>query len=678
MPKGNKRVQLKSKREDQGRPPIPVPLSSVTLPRLIDVETFIQARSLELSHFLTVLGDKAAVGGGSSTKLSFQLLPKHMRRRAMSHNSYRVPARIRARTEATAASKRPCRKRRRHTQYLLKAYERRNRRCKWLESHIWHAKRMKMTELWGYKIALYPNDKGVRAMYRFVRDDCGIYDSSYYAVFKVKNLDKLNEMLRGGRARKGYVRECCIYREDIVCPVEVIYYEDYAVVIVHPMGAEEVQELFKEKEVEFEDMRDMFNIYKLRGPRSTQVLVDALQILTASVKEILELSQKFSVGGMFNDGCVMAFEMVKPKLNGPIKSSARLHKEILKGDSIIPETPPVELLRTLVNWPVELSNTDIWESENLTTVHTPLSITTRTRRSNYPKPRSPSKPQSEVIPEVQPSAESDSMEIEPNQSELPTSDSMDIDTSTPAKTLSAILIYKKSPLQSGFGQGWDLIFPSSNHPLVWRKLIFANAKAMGLREYQSLLWEQGRPYYPNDYPTTKAYNATMQDYAQQKIEQYFRRPPNKRLGFERIGMPYPYISDWDYLFGAPSYQDLLRVSIKARSRCPKHFALICRPEAQDLFPSSGPAHTEPLHEKSKPNKDFSIFDLQSLPSSISISREIIGFVTSGGYSFTNSRGFGTGYIHKRYSEIFKDGTALFRNTQSRFYHICRIKQISNI
>lgn len=677
MSKSNKRVHLKSKREDQGRPALPVPLSEVSLPRLIDVETFVQARSLELSHFLTVLGDKAAVGGGSSTKLAFQLLPKHMRRRAMSHNSHRVPARIRSRTEATAASKRPCRKFRRHSQYLLKAYERRSRRCKWLETHIWHAKRMKMTELWGYKLALYPNDKGIRAMYRFVMNDCGLYDSSYYAVLKVFRPEKLNEIVRGGRCRAGFMRECCIYKHDrVICPAEVLYYDEYAVVIVHPMGYQEVTEILIEEGIEFRDMRDMFNIYRVRGPRSTQILAQALDILTASVKEMIELTQHFSVGGMFNDGCVMAFDMVKPKLNGPIKSTSQKHKELMQGDSIIPATPPIQLLKTLTNWPAHISATDMWDTTVLVSSHTPLHITTRTRRSNYPKPRSQSKQTQNVIPEAKPEAETDEMQVDQIGENTENTEKMEIDIGNIGKSIKALLVYKKSKLENGYGQGWDLIFPAHNHPVVWRKLIFANAKAMGLREYQSMIWEQGKLIYPNDYPTTEAYKSTMQTYAEKKIEQYFRRPPNKRLGFERIGMPFPYQSDWECLLRVHTSQDLVRVTIKAYQRCPKNFALICMPEPQDLSHKSGPAHTEPLHEKSKPNRDFTPSDLLNLPFSLKISRELLGFVTSGGYSFTNSRGFGIGFISRSAAESIKDGLALFRNTHSRFYHLCRIKLIS--
>lgn len=35
----------------------------------------------------------------------------------------------------------------------------------WLETHIWHAKRFHMTNLWGYRIALTPTNKGKRYVF---------------------------------------------------------------------------------------------------------------------------------------------------------------------------------------------------------------------------------------------------------------------------------------------------------------------------------------------------------------------------------------------------------------------------------------------------------------------------------------------------------------------------------
>ncbi len=65
--------------------------------------------------------------------------------------------------------KRETRRKKRRPSNLKKEYERRQGDKKWLKTHLWHAKRMKMVNKWGYRIALHCNDKGIRANYRFIK-----------------------------------------------------------------------------------------------------------------------------------------------------------------------------------------------------------------------------------------------------------------------------------------------------------------------------------------------------------------------------------------------------------------------------------------------------------------------------------------------------------------------------
>ena len=136
MSKLSRKDMTKKKRQEEETIKIPEALSKVSLPRSLDLQSFFQARMLELNHFLSILNNKAAVGGKMGNKKSFQLLPKHMRRRAMSHNSHRVPIRIRHLAQSSAQLKNPCRKTRRQTNKILKDYINRSQKGIWLESHI--------------------------------------------------------------------------------------------------------------------------------------------------------------------------------------------------------------------------------------------------------------------------------------------------------------------------------------------------------------------------------------------------------------------------------------------------------------------------------------------------------------------------------------------------------------
>ena len=61
-----------------------------TGPRGICVTDFVQARALELHNMTTAVSQHAG-----SARRTFQTVPRHMRRRSMSHNIKRLPCRLR-------------------------------------------------------------------------------------------------------------------------------------------------------------------------------------------------------------------------------------------------------------------------------------------------------------------------------------------------------------------------------------------------------------------------------------------------------------------------------------------------------------------------------------------------------------------------------------------------------
>ena len=98
---GNGKEQ-KSGRKRKRNSDIPgfAPLTSSTpgvtsqAPRAINAELFAASRALEIKNMVRAITEADKISGG---KRVFQTLPRHMRRRAMSHNVKRVPVRVRQR-----------------------------------------------------------------------------------------------------------------------------------------------------------------------------------------------------------------------------------------------------------------------------------------------------------------------------------------------------------------------------------------------------------------------------------------------------------------------------------------------------------------------------------------------------------------------------------------------------
>ena len=95
----------------------------------------------------------------------------------MAHNHYRIPVRIRLQAlQELGGSEKPgklkrskCRKHRRKLRYLLHLYEIRQKRFRWMETNVWHAKRFKMANInWnmGLSVPLNCNDKCTRSIYK--------------------------------------------------------------------------------------------------------------------------------------------------------------------------------------------------------------------------------------------------------------------------------------------------------------------------------------------------------------------------------------------------------------------------------------------------------------------------------------------------------------------------------
>jgi ribonuclease P/MRP protein subunit POP1 len=667
------------KRQNEEIISLPQALSQITLPRQIDLESFFQARMLELDHFLALLNDKAAVGGKMGNKRSFQLLPKHMRRRAMSHNSHRVPSRIRHLAQSSATLKNPCRKTRRHTKNILKDYASRNSNIKWLETHVWHAKRMKMQSLWGYKLAYYMNDKGIRASYRFMKNSAVLYDSSYYAGLIIKDLEFVKTSLKHLKSQEYSTDTYFYHNGQLISPVETFYSEKGLVLLVHPAGYAEIIEVLKDKNIEYIDLKDQLSVFRIRGSKSTEVLKNSIQILEKPARGLIT-SASLLHNFKFPDGALISVSFDE------IAYKKGMASNTTNCERLIPVQPSSDLLNLIMNWPSTLYSPSFWQDLKEKAVsHAPEKITTRSSRSRYPSSRNITqidikKDKNPVVPLINPNPASFEVLEESKEKRIPEENDsyMQVDSLDPEKASEdmekkfehkqALLVYRKEE----FGDGWDVILKTGNNNWLWRNLVYAGAKALGLSEYSSIFFEQGKLFYPDDYPTTKAYNQMALDRAKEKITEYFKKPSSKRMNYEKIGSPFPFFSDWS--FGLPgSNADLLPVQIKCLRRCPKALGYLCKAEPGDLNSLTDP-YKEPLHEVKKPNSKTVIGDLDELKK-ITPSREIIGFVTSGRFSFSRNRGFGIGYISKHH-ESQLGRKILFRNPSSSFYHLCSLAPLN--
>uniref|UniRef100_A0A7S3G8A0 Uncharacterized protein n=1 Tax=Palpitomonas bilix TaxID=652834 RepID=A0A7S3G8A0_9EUKA len=189
---------MKAEQGREKRRRIDVPPRDASLaPPAIPVLEFAAERIREIKMM------KAEIESFRGVKRVFQTLPRHLRRRATSHRARKLPKKAQklesaavAASEETAAKSRKGRLLTRYRKYrrkkglIMSAEAIATRKVKWLETHLWHTKRMKMDSIWGHRLALHRADKGSRASYRAHAHLCTVQDKSYLGLVEISGSEE--------------------------------------------------------------------------------------------------------------------------------------------------------------------------------------------------------------------------------------------------------------------------------------------------------------------------------------------------------------------------------------------------------------------------------------------------------------------------------------------------------
>ncbi|XP_011309983.1 ribonucleases P/MRP protein subunit POP1 isoform X2 [Fopius arisanus] len=523
------------------------------------------------------------------TKLVFQKLPVHMRRRVMSHNAKRMPRRLREahqmqmeKSGLPPRSKRPSRKYRRRAQNLLLEYNRRKRSKRWLETHIWHAKRFHMCEKWGYKIANFSNDRGFRASYRAVARHCMMQDISYYSCIELIGpegtlIDKLKihskeQLSFGARMYLEGSREgSLIFYKRNNSPVGVVTFfwrpRGQGIVRslwiwVHPALFDEILpeilstfgftpgeglESFESEEsgCRINSLRNSFNRFRLRGPLSVAVLSDTLKLPQSPGHA---LGDKVPWNSLWyqeprNENCFgdqrEFFGGIKT-LNSPgqMPRASVVALTVIDPRFFLPEKRKKAVLtqddwRKVLQVPEGVSDSPLWDSqvrERLKAEFVSNNEINKFRAEN-------------AVPGVQ------------NDSEF--------DQGIMAK-VPVILVQSPGSSEAeksiGFSSGLDIILPSPWGLPFWIAFMYRCARPIGLREYQSVIFENLSLNSPEvHHPDTSAYSKEALETKNQMTEAYFRRPPNKRINFTKFSISSPFFCEWNILVKEWTNGDDVRV-----------------------------------------------------------------------------------------------------------------------
>ncbi|KAI8351452.1 ribonucleases P/MRP protein subunit POP1-domain-containing protein [Choanephora cucurbitarum] len=508
------------------------------------------------------------------TELAFQSLPRGLRRRAASHNINRLPARLREKAAREAFKSAPGSKLIRKRVRKIKTpkntvleFLRRQKSKKWLETHMWHTKRMKMNDIWGYRIASRPNTKSVRVIYRSFTRLSVIHDASYMGCVELKGntqqiITAINTItditsasvgseryIKGNRYGSTHLYEYLGFPTKLICPISFLWKpvtKDTLWLWIHPSAFNEAMthirlalEKTNASEVVLNDLRNEILRFELTGPRSTallQTILDPIEDEAIKGNQLWNDLEHLRTSASLSPGSVIGLVVNDPRLRFPQKVPPRTN-EISSEDQR-------RVQHILENWPEDAANTSIWEEEGRKKL-----FDTRIAEYGLNLRR-----ENNMIPGTK-------LEPTPEDSKIPL---LLIQRGGPAFDTSNAT---KRALQSHeWAQGWSLVIPRGFGMAFWKSLVFAGGRVAGYDDMRAIQFESGFPSFPQDYPGTRAFEVHRAQVKNTLESVWQKRPAAKRVNYAKRGVEHPFecafesLSNVDHMEVEPEHNLSVRPS----------------------------------------------------------------------------------------------------------------------
>ncbi|CAD8049956.1 unnamed protein product [Paramecium sonneborni] len=619
--------------------------------RIIQFAPFLASRANEIASLQNNLKSKYL----NSTAQPFQVIHKHMRRRAMSHNRYRIPSQLRKQMHGPGLEERDlkqkipkCRKHLRKRKDLI--FMNRSNKIQWMETHLYQVKRMKMINYCGFKVPEKANEKNFRAVHRYFDHGSMIFDASYYQIIE-GNIE--NELV----------------------------IDDHT--IIHP------QEL---TDTDFVVHNNKFNIFQIIGKESLQIINAFLNIFNCSIDG--ETHKYFCFNYQFEKiQSVTAQKGRKIKTLADYDEEMKDMKEIYenKGDEDINRSVwQIDQNQFIKRFKIDTRNRYTHQRTKKKIYQALLEIRQKEQQQkkqeqqkqdqqNQVDPMKKKKAmrwllnqmdknENDISVELYDQNENEKIvekEIQIEQSEILLSQNDQnlnrIQQNSNIKPkdieLKLLIIPPSKQLKKQIDIGYKLVINLGGGLIIWRLFNQLKLKPIGLRDIRQICLEN---------------NLLFNEYENEDLIDNYLKSTNK-LNYLALQFPYPFSFDFSLY---PSWCNCILVAYK---NVPKKQALILQPSEEDFELLRNKQYKIKIErtedEKPKLRNRVEVIQFEKRLSEIKQKRKILGQIFFGNISLQHGKGVGQGKIDGSF--IGKEIIVLFRNHDSEycFFADCKVNTI---
>ena len=567
-------------------------VSQLDQDRAVSVRKLLEARRSEVLLFEERYRKTSGGthGGDGHQKRAFQLLPRHMRRRAMSYNPYLIPFRLRERakresngTEAPKGHKMhkgggwQLSRRRKEFRRLdivrpgpkpgidgAKNVKYLERDFKVLETHMWHAKRFHMINWAGYKIPKEATLRGRSAILHTSQKGVVAFESSFMKPIvitstSVPSLHLLLEelsldatmLLQPFQLRRLHA---CFIKRRIICRLSSSNSSNSEQSFFDPLAPAQIHGL------SFKDAKgkSKTRLFIWLDPHAMSSVKEEIIRITNTMNMVKGEELDVQEGWEALDN---RFEIIGPH------SSAALNKLLLAASSEDQITlqkflssrpksiPAGTTLALQVKDPriVRFSRRNQHAAQNPTnTAQNPINNSMSQMLANLVLHQGSKGRPSDFERGLASSAAIDSCPIL-STGEFSWCCYQDHETEN-VNNMEAVerngtwILLQRLPDGEDGHEGWILSVPRSWGAAFWKRLIRCGVRPIGRRERAEMKFENLTPRFPEDFPNTPGYYQYIEKRYNDLKSAWKGRPPQKRMNHEKLGFTSPFRPDWHHLY----------------------------------------------------------------------------------------------------------------------------------